>query len=493
MSTLYDKRDYYSILELLKEKASDLSGGRWTDFSDGDIGTVLLKVMAMLGDMNNFHIDKGINELYLNDAVDKSSILSLCKLIGYEPRHYQSAHTVVTIHGKEGEEVADGTVLGKGTVVMTQDKDLAYTTLDDYIFLNNICKPDFYEGTIVSKVYKKEDINLLGQIFLEDYQIGTNTVRVKVGTKDYSQVNDVRYSTGGLEFSIHMSEEKYLYIQFPSYWRDYISDTSDIKIDYLITNGIEGRVAEGKLVQFDILEGNLVTNSVLIAGNTQSVGGYDPETVSEIKESAPQYARTMDTIVTLNDFKDVMNYIAGISDIVALDYNNTDSGLTQPDDAYKVLVYVLPDEGNSIIKPENEWTTSDKNLLTNYGIQPLTELGEKIRDYIDERRLASLDVEYVNVEILNPEIVVDVYMDKDNIYYNSASELVRDFIVETYKRGNTKIGQNFYSSVLGANILRNCPYIEYCEVTTPISKIEVNSKQFINILAENIQVNVNSI
>lgn len=493
MSVLYDKRDYYSIMELLKEKASEFSSNRWTDFSDGDIGTVLLKLMAMLGDMNNYQIDRTLNELYLDNAVDKSSLISLCKLIGYEPRHYEAAKTTIKLKGKDDTVVPDGSVLGKFSSFTDTDKEKFYTTLDDGTFINNICEVDAYEGTHVLKTYSLEDINLLGQIYFDDYQIGMNTFRVKVGNREYTQVDDVRYSTGGLEYSVHVSEERLVYIQFPSYWRDYIIETANIEINYLLCTGIEGRIGENVLVNINELNGNLSNTSVTIYNNTVSTGGYDPETVREIKNSAPQFAKTMNTIVTLEDFKDVMENIAGVSDIVALDYNNPDSGLLQPDDAYKVLVYVLPDEGNSIIKEESEWTESDKNLLLNYGVQPLTELGDKIRTFIDERRLASLEVTYVNVEILNPMIVVDVYMDPDNIYYGTASEEVKKFIVDKYKRGNTKIGQNLYASVLGANILRNFNYIEYCEVRSPAEKIDANSKQFINITKNNVYVNINSI
>ena len=58
----YNRKDAYSILEYLKLQAEQLSDGRWTDFSDSDIGTVFLKLMSYLADMNNFQIDKAVSE-----------------------------------------------------------------------------------------------------------------------------------------------------------------------------------------------------------------------------------------------------------------------------------------------------------------------------------------------------------------------------------------------------------------------------------------------
>jgi len=91
----YNRKDAYSILEYLKLQAESLSEGRWTDFSDSDIGTVFLKLMSYLADMNNFQIDKVTSELYLDTVLERASGISLASLVGYEPRHYLSAVSTV--------------------------------------------------------------------------------------------------------------------------------------------------------------------------------------------------------------------------------------------------------------------------------------------------------------------------------------------------------------------------------------------------------------
>ena len=77
----YNRRDAYSILEYLKLQAEQLSEGRWTDFSDSDIGTVFLKLLAYLADMNNFQVDKVASELYLDTCTERASGLALSELI----------------------------------------------------------------------------------------------------------------------------------------------------------------------------------------------------------------------------------------------------------------------------------------------------------------------------------------------------------------------------------------------------------------------------
>ena len=67
----YDKMDYYSVLEYLKQQAKYFSNGTWTDFSDADIGTVILKLMAMNTDTTNYQVEKGISELYIDTVVER--------------------------------------------------------------------------------------------------------------------------------------------------------------------------------------------------------------------------------------------------------------------------------------------------------------------------------------------------------------------------------------------------------------------------------------
>ena len=61
----YDKMDYYSILEYLKKRVEYFSERRWTDFSDADIGSVLLELMAMNADTTNYQNEKGVSYIFI--------------------------------------------------------------------------------------------------------------------------------------------------------------------------------------------------------------------------------------------------------------------------------------------------------------------------------------------------------------------------------------------------------------------------------------------
>ena len=580
----YNRKDAYSILEYLKLQAEQLSEGRWTDFSDSDIGTVFLKLMSYLADMNNFQVDKVASELYLSTCTERASAIALCSLIGYEPRHYQSASSTITLTNAVSRDIPNGTVIPAYSVFTNSLSTVKYCNLEQQTFYNNQATFDVYEGTPTSYTYTINNISTLGRIILNDYNVATNTISVTINGIKYQQVDDVRFISGELGYSVHISEDRYLYIQLPSYWPDVISQSSVIEISYLLSNGASGRIGSNVLTRVEQMLSDQ-RNNVIIAGNTASLGGYNPETVDEMKISVPRQARTMNTIVTINDFEEVSMNVLGIADVSALDYNDPSSGLIQPDDYYKVYMYVLPDADtydasdtelikyrNTIIKEREDWTLEDMNNVaegldtyskasitgtiitlsnagkiytvedivpavdtgvedTSYLIeqvssvsgisdrlvysakkssndiivtlnnnwrnfvedgqkvniyykreQVLTERGQALREYVDERRLTSLNVTYHDLDIVQPTIEVDVYMDKDDIRFNTTASQIKDFIVDKYSRKNLKIGEPIFASVIGADILTNFDYIRYCEVRDPEEKIEVLPRGFIDVV-----------
>lgn len=581
----YNRKDAYSILEYLKLQAEQLSEGRWTDFSDADIGTVYLKLMSYLSDMVNFQVDKTASELFLSTCTERVSALYLCSLIGYEPRHYQSAYCDITLINTATTDIPNGTIIPAYSIFTNASNSIKYCNLEEAYFYNNEANFTVYEGTPVTYTYTISNISTLGRIVLQDYNIGTNTISLSINGIKYNLVDDVRLrNSGGYEFSVHMYEDNYLYIQLPSYWPDFITQGSVIEVKYLLSNGINGRIGKNILTKSEKLA---IENfpRIKVASNTATEGGYDPESIDEMKISVPRRARTMNTIVTINDFEEVSLNVIGISDVSALDYNDPSSGLIQPDDYYKVYMYVLPDAEqydatdtealkyrNTIIKKEEDWEISDlenvaENLDTfakssitgsqlileestnfytidnivpaiNTGVeetsyliehvsdvsdvsdrlvysisssdlgfiinfnsnwkdfvndtdiiniyykreQILTDKGQRLREYVDERRLTSLNVTYHEIEIVHPKIVVDIYMDQYDIRFKTIDVAVKDFILDKYSRKYLKIGDPIFASVIGSDILKEFNYIRYCEVREPEELIEVLPRGFIDVV-----------
>lgn len=338
-NTTYTRRDVMSIYEYLQDQARELSDGRWTDFSSGDIGSILLGLMAYLADNNNFQIDKTASELFLDTAVERSSIMSILKLIGYKPRHYESAYTTVTLTAVT--ETQDSTSLPAYTTFTNKENTITYTLLEPMLISRGQGTQVAYEGTRVSNTYTYGQITSDGKIYLPDYKIGVNTVQLMIPNISNSlipRVEDVRFVSGIFSFSVHVDEYARVYIQLPSYWGDLLTNGSYCIVTYLLSQGEAGRIGENILVtssQTSLVNSYTITNTI-------SDGGYFPETADELKINAPVHARTMDTVVTKKDFEELAITLSEIADVKCGDYNDDWTGYVQPDDAYKAKVLVVP-------------------------------------------------------------------------------------------------------------------------------------------------------
>lgn len=480
MTVPYDRKDYDSIFSFLKEKAVELSSGKWTDFSEGDIGTVFLHLMSYLADMNNYQTDKTTSELYLDTAIERTDIMSMLKLIGYEPRHFLSAYTYLDFEGQPDKEIPDGTVLPSPLQFTAIDNSIVYTILSDVTFYNNKATALAYEGTYVRYSYTRDNISDLGRIYLPDYNVGMNTVQLFISTatemESMERVENVEFTTGEYAFSVHVDRDARVYIQMPGFWKDIIDVSTVIEVGYLLSSGENGRIGSNIITQF--LDSVPNSSNITINNPEPSTGGFHPETVEDLKISAPMWARTMNTIVTLDDFEQVAHNIPEIADTKALDYNYPDqTGFVQPDDAYKVQVYAVPSSHS-----ENSLYDEDRNP---------TDACQKLMDYVDARRLASITMFYLDPIYILPKIEINIYMDKNDLRVSTVATEVKNFMLEKYGRGNIEIGQSLYGSRVGADILDEFPYITYVEIQAPDTNISADYNEFIDIIRAKFYIKVN--
>lgn len=473
----YDRRDADSILEYLKQKAEIISNGKWTDFSNGDIGTVLLKLIAYVADMNNYQIDKGLAELYIDTLTERDSAISLVKLIGYEPRGYKSARVELDVSLKPGVSVENGTEIPEYTQFTDASRQLFFYNISKGRWMDNRVSMIVYEGEY--NVYNKsiDDVDTNARLFLDEFQIDPETMTITIAGDKLNRVENVNTDiSNNLCYSVHVGDKSTLYIQLPANYKDFIPYGANLKIECLVTRGEAGNIGSHILDQFYENPGyiGVSTDDITVDNNLESTGGQDPETIEEIQKGAPLYASTMNTLVTLEDIQLSKYEVDGVADIIALDYNSPESGLVQPADAYKVNIYVLPIDGDYIVDPGGK----------------LTQVGENLKAFIDERRLTSIIVNYKNVEIITPDIKVVAYINKYDLRAETLQSDIIDIILKNYDRSTFKIGDGIYSSKISKQILDEIDYCNYIEVQLPDDSYIPTKMQFLKVNRDNITIEI---
>lgn len=472
----YDRRDADSILAYLKTKAEEISGGQWTDFSNGDIGTILLKLIAYMADMNNYQIDKGLSELYIDTLTERESALSLTKLVGYEPRGYKSARVNIKLTLQPGYAVPSGTPIPRYSQFTDASNNISFCTVDNNQWMENNAEVTVYEGQYAVEIKTMNDIDSNARLYLETNQVDIETITLTISGDVVNRVENVLTDISNqLKYSAHMDSQSRMYIQLPSYWKDLVSTTNSITVEYLVTSGSNGAVGSHVITKVArTINAGINDRYINVDNNLASTGSADPESIEEIQQGAPKFASTMNTLVTLDDIQLAKYEVDGIADIIALDYNSPESGLVQPADAYKVNVYVLPKDTDYIIDPSDE----------------LTDAGKHLKQFIDERRLTSIIITYKNVEILTPEIKVAAYINKYDLRAATLESDIKNIILENYDRSVFKIGDGIYSSVISKQLLDKINYCNYIEVQLPDDSYIPTRMQFLKVIEDNITVEV---
>ena len=452
-------RDYEKIFEELKRLAKEYSAGRWTDFTDGDFGTVIIHLLSYVGDLLSNQIDTTANELFLFTAEERTSLMEIAKLVGYEPRHFMSALATIKFTASEDITIPRWATWKGAGFEFHNIKPQSFLKGENTIYV--------YEGTLTTRTFTYNDIDENGCINLQDYYVAFNTVHLDLTNGTLSgevpQVEDARFNTGdSFTFSCHLGLDGFVYIQLPSFWQDVLSQSSKLVFSYLRCHGESGNIENNIITTLDHSVGNYIT----IDEQLPAIGGLSPETVSEMKLNTMVFARTMHTIVTKKDFEDLSRFVPSVATLRALDYLDEESGYVQPsppngypNDAYKTKLVVVPANANE----SSIWYTDSAT-----GEKELTEVGVALKEFVDDKRLATLYIEYEDPTYIVPDIILYLYMDDFAIRKNAISSAVVDFIKTTFGRYETKIGQSIRGSVIGKQILNYFEDIDYVNIDTTI-------------------------
>ena len=152
----YLSKDFDSIKSDLVDYVKRHFPNEWRDFNDASGGMAILELMAYVGDVLSFNIDRQVNEAYINRAVETKNIVSLAENFGYKPRNNTAAIVTLAVSA-DFNTATIGTEyckLKKGAKVFTNFEPIVpFEILTDVDFsqpAGRIINPDLAGTTTVS-------------------------------------------------------------------------------------------------------------------------------------------------------------------------------------------------------------------------------------------------------------------------------------------------------------------------------------------------------
>ena len=288
-----------------------------TEFSDYDFEgsgmSVLLDVLAYNTHYLGYNANMLANEMFLDSADLRSSVVSLAKAVGYTP----TSATSSTADIKAVVNNATGTSLTmtRGTKFTTTVNSQSYT------FVNNadvsIAPIDgvysfdsvtLYEGSLLTFKYTVDTTDTEQRFIIPNDNTDTTTLTVKIQESSSDSTTAVYTKATGITELDDTSTKFFLQEienqKFEVYFGDgvlgkAVEDGNIIILEYIVTN----RDAANGASTFALSGSIGGFSDVTITTNSNASGGTGPESISSIKYNAPRDYSAQDRAVTADDYK----------------------------------------------------------------------------------------------------------------------------------------------------------------------------------------------
>jgi hypothetical protein len=377
-----------------------------TQFQDynfeGSSLNIILDILAYNTFYNSFYMNMIANEMFLDSAILRSSVVSQAKALGYTSRSATAAQASLNVSiFKSSSDTTTSLYLPRFTQFASQSvngKSYSFYTVDDTVSVANSGNTFSFsyitvkEGTPVIKQFGVDNSTNPTQTFdLVDANIDTSTLMVTVQNsitnptynvftlaEDATQV----YANSNVYFLEEGDNQNYVIYFGDGVLGAQLPDQSLITVSYLTTDSDQANDLGTFYLQSAILSG--ATSSVTAIA--PSSGGSQQESIESIKYTAPKSWIAQNRIVTKNDYITMINKNYPYFDAVTV-WGGEE---LNPPVYGKVFISAKP-KGGFVV------TSDQKNYLINNVLKPLSVL-TVTADYVDA------DYNYLNF-ILNVNYV----------------------------------------------------------------------------------------
>ena len=330
--------------------------------------SVLIDLLAYNTHLTGFYQHMIANEMFMDTATLRSSIVSRAKLLGYTPISTTSARAVVNITIVPPDNPAsiiidrgtrfNAVIDGKNYVFITDEAHITTPMNGVYAFSD----VTLVEGTPYAIQFTYDATNPTQRFIIPNATVDTSTLDVIVQTSVtnntqtvFELVDDITLVTDtSLIYYLQEVENELYEVQFgDGVLGKPLEDGNIIIVNYQVSSGAASNGATGFAPISYV--GGYANNVVTVTTVTSAFGGSPRETTDDIRFMAPRSFEAQDRAVTVQDYKTLL----------AQDYPDAASvavwgGEDQVPPSYgKVFISIKPVEGYVLT------ATAKKSIIDN--------------------------------------------------------------------------------------------------------------------------------
>jgi len=349
-----------------------------TEFKDYDFEgsgmNILLDTLAYNTHYLGFNANMVANEMFLDSASLRSSVVSHAKMLGYEVSSPRAPTAIINISLATSKTTA---TMSAGTAFTTTVDGTSYqfVTIADVTGSNTgnavpFDSTEIYEGTYVTSKYLVDSSNVDQRFIITDNRADTTTLTVKVqtsasdsATTTYTKATDIsQLSRSSTVYYLQEIEVG----RFEVYFGDGIvsqslSDGNVVSLNYVVTNKTQANGASS----FSSPSAIDTVTDITITTVASASGGDEPETIQSIKLNAPLDYAAQGRAVTTEDYKLYARKLFANTQAVSVwggedGSYNTSSGVSATAEYGKVFISIKSTTG------ENLTTTQKDQLIKDF-------------------------------------------------------------------------------------------------------------------------------
>ena len=366
--------NFDAIKANLKRFLSNQSQFKDYDF-EGSGMSVLLDLLAYNTHYLSYNANILANEMFIDTADLRNSIVSLAKALGYTPNSPRAANADinVVVNNATGASLT----MNAGTQFTTSVDGVNYnfvttssntiTPVDGVYTFSNL---NIYEGTYVTYQYNVDTSDVDQRFLIQSANADTSTLSVQIQnssvdttTNTYTKATSITELDGTSKvYFLQEAEDG----KFEIYFGDGVigkalEDGNIIILKYVVTN----KTAANGASSFS-LSGNIGGfSNVSITVNSNAANGAEAQSNESIKFNAPKSYAAQDRAVTIEDYKaKVRELYANTQSVSAWGGENAETPFYG-----RVYISILPTSGSNLTN-----TTKDSivNSLKRYSVASVT-------------------------------------------------------------------------------------------------------------------------
>ena len=467
--------DFDTIKQNLKNYLQDQTEFQDYNF-DGSALSIILDILAYNTHYNATLAHLASNEMFIDSAVKRNSIVSIAKTLGYTPISRRSPVATVTLDIVPSASYTSASLtLTRETVFTGNGVNNTYNfyPIKDYFATLGPTENggtgfsfsgiELIEGKRISNTFLVDQTNLSGPFVLPNQNIDTSTIRVRVQkssteneVSSYTQFDNVIDIDPSVKaFFVEESSSGLYEVRFgDDVIGKKLSLGNIVAIDYIVGSGSLANFVSTFTLS-SVLTGSTETKTIYL--QTAAQGGAEKQSIDSIRYNAPRFNATKNRAVTTDDYKTlIQSRFSNVNSIAVWGGEEND-----PPIYGKVFISINPIPGSII-------TTQDKDTIS--------------REIISPRSVVSIKPEYVDPTYTYIGLDVNVNFDRtvSTLTSSMIESEVRTVINNFFTNNLNKLEKNFYFSQLIKNIVETTVSVFSANLQVTLHKRETPSLQSFN-------------